>query len=198
MRQRPHLSHRDFPDCARLACGRSAGGHAAAGAAMSAMDVILRQAHSSDIPGMQRVRDAVRENRLVSLVIPAENYLQAIESTGRGWVIESGGEVVAFAVGNAQTGNIWALFVDPAHERRGFGRRLHDTMVEWLWSVGLERLHLSTSPGTRAERFYDIAGWRRAGTTPDGEVAFELRKSAPSASGPSAPDAAGSGNSPAG
>jgi GNAT superfamily N-acetyltransferase len=32
--------------------------------------------------------------------------------------------VVAFAIGDATIGNIWALFVDPRHERRGFGRRL--------------------------------------------------------------------------
>jgi GNAT superfamily N-acetyltransferase len=144
--------------------------------ASKTMSSILRQAERADIAGMQRVRHAVRENRLVSLVISDDSYLEAIETTGRGWVIESEGDVVAFAIGNATTGNIWALFVDPTHERLGHGRRLHDVMVEWLWSVGLERLHLSTSPGTRAERFYEIAGWRRTGLTPQGEVAFELRK----------------------
>ena len=140
------------------------------------MPPILRQAIAADIPGMQRVRHAVRENRLVSLVIPAEAYREAIETTGRGWVVEADGEVVAFAVGNARTGNVWALFVDPAHERRGHGRRLLDTLVAWGWAAGLERLHLSTAPGTRAEGFYAAAGWRRAGLTPDGEVAFELRR----------------------
>ncbi|MBK7350189.1 MAG: GNAT family N-acetyltransferase [Gemmatimonadetes bacterium] len=141
------------------------------------MPAALRQALLSDIPAMQRVRHAVRENRLVSLVIPAEAYREAIEDTGRGWVIEVDDEVVAFAVVNARTGNVWALFVDPAHERCGFGRRLLDTLVAWGWSVGLKRLHLSTAPGTRAEGFYEAAGWRRTGLTPDGEVAFELRRS---------------------
>jgi GNAT superfamily N-acetyltransferase len=65
---------------------------------------------------------------------------------------------VAFAIGNATYGNIWALFVDPAHERRGHGRRLHDAMVAWLWSQGLRKLWLTTEPGTRAERFYTEAG----------------------------------------
>jgi uncharacterized membrane protein len=59
-------------------------------------------------------------------------------------------EVVAFAVANATSGNIWALFVHPDHERRGYGRLLHDTMVSWLWATGLERLLLTTEPGTRA------------------------------------------------
>ena len=141
------------------------------------MPPILRQALLSDIPAMQRVRHAVRENRLASLVIPAEAYREAIEDTGRGWVIEVDGEVLAFAVVNAQTGNVWALFVDPTHERRGFGRQLLDALVAWGWSAGLERLYLSTAPGTRAEGFYAAAGWRRTGLTPDGEVAFELRRS---------------------
>lgn len=87
---------------------------------------MLRQAVASDIPGIQHVRHSVRENRLVSTVITDDDVRRAIEDTGRGWVIESRAEVVAFAVGNVQTGNIWALFVHPDHERRGFGRRLHD------------------------------------------------------------------------
>jgi GNAT superfamily N-acetyltransferase len=67
------------------------------------------------------------------------------------------------------------LFVHPDHERRGHGRRLHDAMVAWLWSRGLERLWLTTQPGTRAEKFYAAAGWVRTGVASRGEVRFELR-----------------------
>lgn len=81
-------------------------------------------------PGMHRVRMAARENRLTSTVITEESYVPAIEDTGRGWVVEDQASVIAFAIGNALTGNIWALFVDPEHEGRGHGRRLHDAMVE--------------------------------------------------------------------
>ena len=123
---------------------------------------------------MHRVRMAVRENRLVSLVITEADYVTAIESTGRGWVVEAQDGVVGFAVGNAIDGNIWALFVDPAHEGRGIGRALHDEMVGWLATRGLRRLWLTTAPGTRAERFYERAGWKRAGLTAGGEVRFEL------------------------
>lgn len=123
---------------------------------------------------MFRVRMSVRENVLVSTVITEADALEAIELLGRGWVVESRGEIVAFAVGNSKNGNIWALFVDPDHERRGYGRQLHDTMVDWLWSQGLGRLWLTTDPGTRAERFYEAAGWKRTGMTGRGEVRFEL------------------------
>jgi GNAT superfamily N-acetyltransferase len=120
------------------------------------------------------VRAAVRENRLVSAVIADDDVRGAIEVTGRGWVVEHEGDVVAFAIGNATDGNVWALFVHPDHERRGHGRRLHDAMVAWLWSRGLERLWLTTQPGTRAEKFYAAAGWVRTGLTSRGETRFEL------------------------
>lgn len=137
----------------------------------------IRQAHRSDVAGMHRVRLAVRENRLTSNAISEADYVPAIEISGRGWVIERNGEVVAFAIGNSETGNIWALFVDPAHERQGYGRQLLDHMVSWLWGQNLEVLSLSTAPGTRAQHFYQSAGWCEIGRTPKGEVQFELRKS---------------------
>ena len=160
----------------------------------------LRQARRDDIAAIQRVRASVRENRLVSRRISDDDVQRHLEVLGRGWVIEveqllpdlagtaadpHGGdtrsgprqtrrEVVAFAIGDASIGNVWALFVDPRHEGRGHGRRLHDVMVAWLWSQGLQHLWLATEAGTRAERFYRAAGWRPAGTTPHGELAFVL------------------------
>ena len=130
----------------------------------------------ADIDAIQRVRASVNENRLISTVITDEDVRIAIEETGRGWVVEEYGEVIAFAIGNAATGNIWALFVHPEHEGRGYGRRLHDTMVEWLWSAELQRLWLTTEPGTRAQRFYEAAGWQLVGTTRGGELHYELQR----------------------
>ena len=134
---------------------------------------MLRQAVASDIASMQRVRRSVRENRLVSTVISDDQVREGIEKTGRGWVVEIRGEVVAFAIANACSGNIWALFVHPDHERRGYGRSLHDTMVDWLWSQGLNRLWLTTEPGTRAQGFYEAAGWQLTGSTERGELRYE-------------------------
>lgn len=145
------------------------------------MAAVIRQATRADIRAMHRVRLAVRENRLTSSVIGEADYIPAIEATGRGWVIaedgDEDGEVRGFAVGNALSGGIWALFVDPPHEGRGYGRRLHDAMVEWLFAQGLQRLTLGTEANTRAQRFYEAAGWRRTGPGERGEVAYELRAS---------------------
>ena len=112
----------------------------------------------------------MRENRLVSVVLAEHDYVVAIEETGRGWVLELQGEIVAFSVGNADNGSIWALFVEPRYEGNGYGRQLHDVMVAWLWERGHDQLWLTTEPGTRAERFYERAGWKRVGAASGGEV----------------------------
>lgn len=127
---------------------------------------------------MHRVRLAVRENRLTSVVLTEADYEIEIETTGRGWVVEEAGDIVAFGVGNRRTGGIWALFVHPDYEKRGHGRRLHDRIVAWLWSQGLERLWLTTAPGTRAQRFYESAGWQRSGITAGGEIRYEMPRPA--------------------
>jgi GNAT superfamily N-acetyltransferase len=137
----------------------------------------LRQASRADIAAIHQVRMSVRENQLThSGAISERDYIDHLETLGRGWVIEGGDRIVAVVVGNARNGNIWGLFVDPEFEQRGHGRRLLDTAVDWLWSQGLTQLWLTTTPDTRAQGFYEAAGWRRAGMTEHGEIRFELRK----------------------
>ena len=138
------------------------------------MSTVLRQAVREDIPGMHRVRLAVAENKLTSPDVTEAAYAPAIEHTGRGWVIDVNGEVVAFAIGNKETGNIWALFVDPKYEGRGHGRRLLEAMMSWLFSVGVPRAWLSTERGTRAQAFYQAAGWAYMGVLANGEASYEL------------------------
>jgi GNAT superfamily N-acetyltransferase len=142
---------------------------------------LLRQASRADIAAIHEVRMSVRENQLArSNAISERDYIDHLETLGRGWVIEAGHRIVAVVVGNACNGNIWGLFVHPEFERRGLGRRLLDTAVEWLWSQGLTQLWLTTTPGTRAQGFYEAAGWRRAGVTEHGEIRFELSRRVPS------------------
>ncbi|MEO5685794.1 MAG: GNAT family N-acetyltransferase [Burkholderiaceae bacterium] len=133
---------------------------------------LLRQATRDDLPGIWRVRYAVVENPLTPGCIDDDEVIAQIETTGRGWVVEEDGAVVAFAIGDASGANVWALFVDPRAEGRGYGSRLHDTMVEWLWTHGLNTLWLSTGTDTKARGFYERRGWRCIG--PDGEKAVRL------------------------
>ena len=138
------------------------------------MDALLRVARRADIAAIQRVRHAVRENKLTSAIVTEEDVRAHLEDLGRGWVIQLDGEPRAFAIGNKANGNVWALFVEQGYERRGFGRRLHDTMLGWLWAEGVPRLWLTTGPGTRAEAFYRAAGWQDAGPSAHGEIRFEM------------------------
>ena len=137
---------------------------------------VLRQASRADIAAIHEVRMSVRENRLTRSVITERDYIDHLETLGRGWVIEVGDRIVGVVVGNAHNRNIWGLFVHPEFERRGFGRRLLDTAVNWLWSEGLTQLWLTIAPGTRAQGFYEAGGWKKAAVTEHGEIRFELSK----------------------
>ena len=126
---------------------------------------------------MHRIRLSVHENKLAPTTkISESDYVESITDLGRGWVVCLEDQIVAFAVGYKTDGNIWALFVHPEHEGKGFGKALHAEMVSWLWEQGLNRLWLTTTPSTRAEVFYRKIGWKSCGLTPKGEIRFELQK----------------------
>ena len=134
----------------------------------------LREATRADLAGIWRVRYAVIENTLAPGRIEDDEVIGQLETSGRGWVVEEDGEIVAFAIGDARGANVWALFVDPRAEGRGHGSRLHDTMVEWLWTNGLDTLWLVTGAHTKARGFYERRGWRCAGTAGRNLVRLEL------------------------
>jgi GNAT superfamily N-acetyltransferase len=137
----------------------------------------IRPAVESDVDAMHRVRLSVRENQLSNpALVQPHHYLSMLREKGRGWVAEVDGQLTGFAIADLSRSNIWALFVDPSFERRGIGRRLHDVMLDWLFAAGAAHVWLSTSPGTRAERFYRAAAWTFAGTEPDGEVRLEMTR----------------------
>jgi GNAT superfamily N-acetyltransferase len=141
-----------------------------------ATEARLRLAQRNDIADIHRIRLSVSENRLVSTTLSESDYVREIGASGRGWVIECRGNIIAFGVANSVTGSIWALFVDPGHEGLGYGRRLHDRMVTWLWQEGHEKIWLTTEANTRARRFYEAAGWTNSGTAPGGELRYELSR----------------------
>jgi GNAT superfamily N-acetyltransferase len=59
--------------------------------------------------------------------------------------------------------HVSALFVDPAHWRRGIARALLDTAEEAMRSAGYDRVQLWTLEGSPAERLYAALGWERDG-----------------------------------
>lgn len=135
----------------------------------------LRIATIEDIPGMHRVRLAVTENRLSDPSrISDADYAEHLNSLGRGWVMECEGVIVGFAIGRITDGNIWALFVAPQYEGRGYGTLLHDAMVTSMFEQGLAHLWLTTEAGTRAEQFYLSRNWFPSVACTKGELRLSL------------------------
>jgi GNAT superfamily N-acetyltransferase len=137
---------------------------------------VIRSALLDDVTAMHAVRTSARENVLASSGrVTLASYREMLEHRGRGWVWETEGRIVGFSVADLDARNIWALFVHPDFERRGFGRQLHDRAVAWLFERGAEKIWLTTDAASRAESFYRTAGWHVAGVKPNGEIRFELR-----------------------
>lgn len=133
----------------------------------------IRTASIADIPAMHRIRGSVQENRLSDPQRVTEaSYLPYINERSA-WVAETDAGVAGFSIIDVAAKSVWALFVDPEAEGGGIGRALHHRMLGWAREQGIGQLSLSTSKGTRAERFYKGAGWIEAGPASDGEVRFQ-------------------------
>lgn len=137
--------------------------------------MLLREATTADIQSIQVVRNSVTENTLSdpNLVTDAdcEEY---ITQRGKGWVVEVDHKIVGFAIVDCLENNIWALFLEPNFERKGFGRQLHTTMLDWYFSQKRDTLWLGTAFNTRAEQFYRKAGWNAIGTHGTKEIKLEM------------------------
>jgi GNAT superfamily N-acetyltransferase len=137
--------------------------------------MIFREATLDDIPQIQIVRNSVKENVLSDPALVSDaDCAEYLTRRGKGWVCESGGQVVGFAIADLAGRNIWALFVHPAFEKQGIGRQLHDLMLNWYFSQTNEPVWLGTAPGTRAALFYKKSGWKEAGMHGDKEIKFEM------------------------
>jgi RimJ/RimL family protein N-acetyltransferase len=135
----------------------------------------IRFATIEDIPQLQYIRSAVKENILNNpLLVTYNDYVSLITDSGKGWVHENGNSITGFAIVDTQKNNLWALFIDPAYERKGIGRMLHDEMVSWYFDNHQQPLWLTTAKGTRAEEFYRLSGWKQTGINATNEIIFEI------------------------
>jgi len=135
----------------------------------------FREATSIDIPQIQVVRNSVKENALSDpSVVTDADCDEYLTRRGKGWVCELNEKIIGFAIADLKNDNIWALFIHPEYEGKGIGKQLHDQMLNWYFQQNKNSVWLSTSPNTRAERFYRKAGWKEIGKLPNGEIKFEL------------------------
>lgn len=135
----------------------------------------IREATMHDIQQIQIVRNAVTENTLSDpgLVTDADCLIFLTER-GKGWVYEIDHQIVGFSIVDMQDNNIWALFLQPAFEKQGIGRQLHDIMLNWYFAHTQNNVWLGTSPNTRAENFYRKLGWVEIGVHGKNEIKFEM------------------------
>ena len=123
---------------------------------------------------MHVVRNSVKENILSNPdLVTEKDYVKYITQKGKGWVCEIEGKIVGFAIADLEDHNIWALFIHPAFEGKGIGRKLHNTMLNWYFGETKTTVWLGTSPNTRAAHFYSKAGWQQTGMHVD-ELKFEM------------------------
>jgi GNAT superfamily N-acetyltransferase len=135
--------------------------------------MVFREAKQKDIPGIQVVRNAVKENQLSDpALVTDQDCEDFMFRRGKGWICEEQDTIIGFAIADLVDHNVWALFVLPGHEGKGVGRKLHDDMIDWYFEQTTVPIWLGTAPGTRAEKFYRKAGWKETGIHGKGEIKF--------------------------
>ena len=135
----------------------------------------FREAYITDIPEMQVVRNAVKENTLSDpALVPDKDVEDYIIRRGKGWVCEMDNRIVGFSIVSVSDKNVWALFIQDGYDKKGVGRKLHEMMMDWYFDQTKETIWLGTAPGTRAEQFYRKAGWKEVGIHGKGEIKFEM------------------------
>ena len=137
--------------------------------------MIFRDAKTKDIAQIQVVRNSVIENMLSDpALVTDKDCEEFLMKRGKGWVCEVDDDVVGFAIADLKDNNIWALFVHPAFENKGVGKKLHGMMLDWYFAQTNKNVWLGTAPNTRAEKFYRMLGWKETGVHGKGEIKFEM------------------------
>jgi GNAT superfamily N-acetyltransferase len=128
--------------------------------------VTFRAIASADVDALFEVRTRTRENaftldELRRLGITPASVRDKLATTFNGWLCADGDRVVAFAMADRSSGELWVIAVLPEHEGKGIGGELMRRAEDWLWSSGCERAWLTTDsdPRLRAYGFYRHRGW---------------------------------------
>ncbi|WP_426344429.1 GNAT family N-acetyltransferase [Pseudoduganella sp. R-32] len=141
------------------------------------MTLLFRRATTADIPAMSAIRLAVRENALSNPArVTQQMYEDYLDRLGQGWVCEREGAVIGFSCAAREDNSIWALFVEPAFEGLGAGKRLLQLATQWLFASGAQSIKLSTAADTRADRFYLAQGWQRGEISNGVDVHYRLER----------------------
>jgi len=128
--------------------------------------VNFRAIADDDVDALFDVRTRTRENaytlaELHRLGITPASVRDRLATTFAGWLCADGDRVVAFAMADRSTGELWVIAVLPDYEGKGIGGELMRRAEAWLWASGCERAWLTTDVDAtlRAYGFYRHRGW---------------------------------------
>lgn len=156
------------------------------------MTVTIRPATPADAEAISAIHISARQQAYADFVSPQALSAMAKDVTPRMWakrlprgwglVAVEDGVVVGFVYvcPNHErlpgVGDLEALHVDPVHQGRGIGGRLHDAGLEILTRQGFSSLVLWVLEGNeRAMRFYRGRGWEHDGERAEDVGGFFLR-----------------------
>ncbi|MEM9006135.1 MAG: GNAT family N-acetyltransferase [Cyanobacteria bacterium P01_F01_bin.86] len=144
--------------------------------------MLIRVAQLSDIETLFDIRTSVVENHqsreeIAALGITPESVAEMLQTDCCAWVAEIEGQAVGLAIANKTEQTILGMFVRPAHEGKGAGRRLMQAAEDWLWAAGIAEIWLVTGndPTFRAYGFYLHLGWTPVGVETEGPFAGEMK-----------------------
>lgn len=169
------------------------------------MPPAVRRARPRDAAGMARVRIAAWRSAYRGIV--ADSVLDGLDLAQEATrfaarvganpertelvAVNGSGQVTGYCLagpdrdaGEADVGEVYAIYVAPGSQRRGVGTALLSEAVQGLRGAGYHELHVwALTANTRAIRFYEAHGWRRDDTErelpqlpgPDGGPTPELR-----------------------
>jgi GNAT superfamily N-acetyltransferase len=147
------------------------------------MQLEYRSASPLDAQECIRIRGLTRENaisaaHLASMGITVESWAEGIRARELpGFVCMAGNEMAGYCFGDASTGEVVVLALQPEYEDLGIGRELLARVVAHLHGLGHTRLFLgcSADPAVRSFGFYRHLGWQGTGTVDQhGDEVLEL------------------------
>jgi len=145
------------------------------------MGICTRKAQPSDVKSIFDVRTAVTENHLSreemrQMGITESVVAGMIAASGCAWVATDNDKVIGFSMILADEGCLFAAFVRPEYEGKGFGRRLVEHAEQELFKDH-QTIWLETDKNSRAAQFYIQRGWHITRDISDTDVRLEKYRS---------------------
>jgi GNAT superfamily N-acetyltransferase len=144
--------------------------------------MLVQVAQPDDIKTLFAIRTSVVENyqsyeEIAALGITPDSVATMLQTDCRAWIARLDGQTIGFSIANQTEATILGLFVLPAFEGCGAGRRLMEAAEAWLWSKDIQEIWLVTGndPKLRAYGFYLHLGWIPVGVELDGAFKGEMK-----------------------